>query len=122
MPAKHVLRTSHVLMFLAAISVLLAAVAHSEYENSRLVAINSITPILYPSTAYGYQNGYSLGGLSINVSSNYGSQQNVSFYIVSQGPNLQGYILSVQLPGLQPHGSTLYNVSYQLPPVDLICF
>ncbi|MDE1849296.1 MAG: hypothetical protein KGI00_01055 [Candidatus Micrarchaeota archaeon] len=112
------LRAWHVTLFLVLIAALMAAVAHDEHESSRLVAINSITPVLYQSNVYGYQNGYALGALSINVSSDYDSQQNVSFYIVSRSPNLQGYILAMQLPKLPAHQSIVYNVDYRLPLVN----
>ncbi|MDE1851775.1 MAG: hypothetical protein KGH69_03755 [Candidatus Micrarchaeota archaeon] len=115
---RHRIKARYALAFVVVASLVLAAISHDEYLRNRSIAIDSITPVLYPSSVYGYQNGYALGELRINVSSNADYQQNVSFYIVSQSPNLQGYVLSVQLPKLPAHESVAYNISYRLPLVN----
>jgi hypothetical protein len=94
-----------------------AVYAHSAYVSEDHITINSIMPRL----SVEYVNGgveVGLAGFNANISNNEAEGRNISFFIVSRGPNTASYILGKNLIMLAPESSYTYVVNYTLPVVN----
>jgi uncharacterized membrane protein len=94
-----------------------AVYAHSAYVSEQRMTINSIMPRI----SVNYANGgvaFSLAGFNANISNNETTGRNISFFIVSRGPNTASYILGKNLKMLAPESSYTYVVNYTLPVVN----
>lgn len=113
--------TSPILYSLAGLviaSVVVAMAAHQSYIDSQSLQISKIVPVISVQSGYSGQS-FGLIGLRAVVNSTFDTQENVSFLVVSRGPNNEQYFLSGMLNKTSaPHSMENYTVGYGLPLIN----
>ncbi|HVA83180.1 MAG TPA: hypothetical protein VNF06_03390, partial [Candidatus Aquilonibacter sp.] len=109
---------SYIIFSLLAFVIVGAAVAlfaHSAYLNSSSLKIQNVLPIIGVQNSY-YSSGTSFGliGLKASVNNSFGTEQNVSFYIISRSPYGEQYFLSQDLNKSDAHSFSNYTLNYPL--------
>ncbi|MDE1869531.1 MAG: hypothetical protein KGH71_00915 [Candidatus Micrarchaeota archaeon] len=98
-----------------AVGIIVAIAAHNSYSTSPSIKMQSVLPIIGVQSGY-YGSGTSFGliGLKASVNNSFGSQQNVSFYIISRSPYGGEYFLSQDLNRSAAHSISNYTLNYPL--------
>ncbi|MDE1850628.1 MAG: hypothetical protein KGH54_02425 [Candidatus Micrarchaeota archaeon] len=100
------------------VDLAVALAAHAAYAASpQHLGITQAIPIISLQNGY-YGPSFGLIGIRVALDNTFDTAQNVSFYIVSRGPNGERYVLSQSLNSSMAHSSSNYTLSYPLQLIN----
>lgn len=114
--AKRKIYIAGVLLAVFVLALSVAVYAHGRYLSRPLLSINSIMPVVLaqspvPGSTYG------LGGILVNVTSNYPDTEYVSFFVLSRHPNQNGYVLGSKIAPIAPNAPYTYRLGVSSPAI-----
>lgn len=96
----------------AIISILLAVYSHGVYTKDNTIVINSVIPSVQVANG-----AYNFNGITLNISNNGNSYENVSLFMINRYPSKDGIFLSPALGSIAPHTSKEYPIDFQVQSV-----